>query len=159
MNLKTIDKNLKKLLIYYLVTLGIGFSLGVLYVYLNSEFSSSGMIEQYVGNNDDWAPKLPKTLQDLVSHTHEHITMFAIIFLSLGLIFLYNNTIKGFWKRFLMLEPFLSIIITFGGFFVIRYMATSFSYIIVISSLIMYICFYIMLFVCLYELIVLNKKN
>tara|TARA_B110000014_G_C20011742_1_gene524594 strand:+ start:162 stop:641 length:480 start_codon:yes stop_codon:yes gene_type:complete len=159
MNLKKIDKNLKKLLVYYLITLGIGFSLGVLYVYLNSEFSSLGMIEQYVGNNDDWAPKLPKTLQDLVSHTHEHITMFAIIFLSLALIFSYNNTIKGFWKRFLMLEPFISIIITFGGFFIIRYITTSFSYIIIASSLLMYMCFYIMLFVCLYELILLNKKN
>jgi len=159
MTLQTLDKNLKKLLIYYLITLGIGFSLGVLYVYLNSELSSSGMIEHYLGNNDEWAPKLPKTLQDLVSHTHEHITMFAIIFLSLALIFAYNNTIKGFWKRFLMLEPFVSIIITFGGFFVIRYITTNFSYIIMISSSIMYICFYIMLFVCLYELILLNKKN
>ena len=159
MTLQTLDKNLKKILIYYLITLGVGFSLGVLYVYLNSEFSSSGMIEQYLGNNDEWKPKLPKTLQDLVSHTHEHITMFSIIFLSLGLIFLYNNTIKGFWKRFLMLEPFVSIIITFGGFFMIRYVTTSFSYIIMISSLLMYICFYVMLFISLYELIVSNKEN
>ena len=159
MTLQTLDKNLKKILIYYLITLGVGFSLGVLYVYLNSEFSSSGMIEQYLGNNDEWEPKLPKTLQDLVSHTHEHITMFSIIFLSLGLIFLYNNTIKGFWNRFLMLEPFVSIIITFGGFFMIRYVTTSFSYIIMISSLLMYICFYVMLFISLYELIVLNKEN
>ncbi len=159
MTLQTLDKNLKKILIYYLITLGVGFSLGVLYVFLNSEFSSSGMIEQYLGNNDEWKPKLAKTLQDLVSHTHEHITMFSIIFLSLGLIFLYNNTIKGFWKRFLMLEPFVSIIITFGGFFIIRYVTTSFSYIIIISSLLMYICFYVMLFICLYELIVLNKEN
>ena len=159
MTLQTLDKNLKKILIYYLVTLGVGFSLGVFYVYLNSEFSSSGMVEQYVGNNDEWEPKLPKTLQDLVSHTHEHITMFSIIFLSLGLIFLYNNTIKGFWKRFLILEPFVSIIITFGGFFIIRYVTTSFSYIIMISSLLMYICFYVMLFISLYELIILNKEN
>ena len=159
MTLQTLDKNLKKILIYYLITLGVGFSLGVLYVYLNSEFSSSGMIEQYLGNNDEWEPKLPKTLQDLVSHTHEHITMFSIIFLSLGLIFLYNNTIKGFWKRFLILEPFVSIIITFGGFFIIRYVTTSFSYIIMISSLLMYICFYVMLFISLYELIILNKEN
>ena len=159
MTLQTLDKNLKKILIYYLITLGVGFSLGVLYVYLNSEFSSSGMIEQYLGNNDDWDPKLPKTLQDLVSHTHEHITMFSIIFLSLGIIFLYNSTIKGFWKRFLMIEPFLSIIITFGGFFIIRYVTTTFSYIIMISSLLMYICFYVMLFVSLYELIILNKEN
>ena len=159
MNLQTLDKNLKKILIYYLITLGVGFSLGVLYVYLNSEFSASGMIEQYLGNNDEWEPKLPKTLQDLVSHTHEHITMFSIIFLSLGLIFLYNNTIKGFWKRFLMLEPFVSIIITFGGFFMIRYVTTSFSYIIMISSLLMYICFYVMLIISLYELIFLNKNK
>ena len=159
MTLQTLDKNLKKILIYYLITLGVGFSLGVLYVYLNSEFSSSGIIEQYLGNNDEWEPKLPKTLPDLVSHTHEHITMFAIIFLSLSFIFSYNDTIKGFWKRFLMLEPFISIIITFGGFFVIRYIAINFSYIIMISSLLMYICFYVMLFVCLYELVLLNKKN
>ena len=159
MTLQTLDKNLKKILIYYLITLGVGFSLGVLYVYLNSEFSSSGMIEQYLGNNDEWKPKLPKTLQDLVSHTHEHITMFSIIFLSLGLIFLYNNTIKGFWKRFLMLEPFVSIIITFGGFFMIRYVTTTFSYIIMISSLLMYICFYVMLIISLYELIFLNKNK
>ena len=159
MTLQTLDKNLKKILIYYLITLGVGFSLGVLYVYLNSEFSSSGMIEQYLGNNDDWDPKLPKTLQDLVSHTHEHITMFSIIFLSLGIIFLYNSTIKGFWKRFLMIEPFLSIIITFGGFFIIRYISINFSYIIMISSILMYLCFYIMLIISLYELIFLNKNK
>ena len=159
MTLQTLDKNLKKILIYYLITLGVGFSLGVLYVYLNSEFSSAGMIEQYLGNNDDWDPKLPKTLQDLVSHTHEHITMFSIIFLSLGIIFLYNSTIKGFWKRFLIIEPFLSIIITFGGFFIIRYISINFSYIIMISSILMYLCFYVMLIVSLYELIFLNKNK
>ena len=168
MSLQILNKNLKNILIYYLITLGIGFSLGIFYVYLNSEFSSSGMVEQYLGNEEQeqlrWEDptydyKLKKTLKDLVSHTHEHITMFSIIFLSLGLIFLYNSTIKSFWKRFLIIEPFLSIIITFGGFFIIRYITTTFSYIIIISSLLMYICFYVMLFVSLYELIILNKEN
>jgi hypothetical protein len=159
MPINSLDTNLKKLLTYYLFTIGIGFSLGVLYVYLNSEFSNTGMVEQYVGNNNEWEPKLPKTLKDLVSHTHEHITMFSIIFLSLGLIFSYNSVIRGFWKSFLILEPFISIIITFGGFFIIRYITTTFSYVIIISSFLMYICFYIMLFVCLYELIFLQKEN
>jgi hypothetical protein len=159
MPINYLDTNLKKLLIYYLFTIGIGFSLGVLYVYLNSEFSNTGMIEQYIGNNDEWEPKLPKTLKDLISHTHEHITMFSIIFLSIGVIFSYNSVIKGFWKSFLILEPFISIIITFGGFFVIRYITTMFSYVIIFSSFLMYICFYIMLFICLYELIFLHKKN
>ena len=158
MTLKSVEHNLKKLLIYYLFTLGVGFSLGVFYVYLNSEFSSSGMIEQYLGNDDQWNPKLAKTLRDLVSHTHEHITMFSIIFLSLGAIFSYNSVITGFWKKFLMLEPFISIILTFGGFFIIRYVTTNFSYIIMISSSLMYLCFYTMLLMCLYELMYLNDK-
>ena len=159
MPINYLDTNLRKLLIYYLFTIGIGFSLGVLYVYLNSEFSNTGMIEQYIGNNDEWEPKLPKTLKDLISHTHEHITMFSIIFLSIGVIFSYNSVIKGFWKSFLILEPFISIIITFGGFFVIRYITTTFSYVIIFSSFLMYICFYIMLFICLYELIFLQEEN
>tara|TARA_B100000674_G_scaffold113044_1_gene84360 strand:- start:4457 stop:4945 length:489 start_codon:yes stop_codon:yes gene_type:complete len=159
MTLRNLDNNLKNILTYYLITLTIGFSLGVFYVYLNSEFSTSGMIEQYLGNDDEWDPKLPKTLADLVSHTHEHITMFSIIFLSLGIIFSYNSIISGFWKKMLMLEPFISIVLTFGGFFIIRYISTNFSYIIMISSSLMYLCFYVMIFVCLYELIYLKKIN
>ena len=159
MSLKSLDKNIKKLIIYYLITLGVGFSLGIVYVYLNSEFSSSGMTEQYLGSEDEWNFKPAKTLKDLVSHTHEHITMFSLIFVSIGFIFSFNSTIKGFWKSFLILEPFVSIILTFGGFFIIRYMSVKFSYIIIISSTLMYICFYVMLFICLYELLFLKKRN
>ena len=159
MSLKSLDKNIKKLIIYYLITLGVGFSLGIVYVYLNSEFSSSGMTEQYLGSEDEWNFKPAKTLKDLVSHTHEHITMFSLIFVSIGFIFSFNSTIKGFWKSFLILEPFVSIILTFGGFFIIRYMSVKFSYIIMISSALMYICFYVMLFTCLYELFFLKKQN
>ena len=159
MSLKSLDKNIKKLIIYYLITLGVGFSLGIVYVYLNSEFSSSGMTEQYLGSEDEWNFKPAKTLKDLVSHTHEHITMFSLIFVSIGFIFSFNSTIKGFWKSFLILEPFVSIILTFGGFFIIRYMSVKFSYTIIISSTLMYICFYVMLFTCLYELLFLKKRN
>ena len=159
MKLKNLDKNYKYLLISYLITLAIGFSMGILYVYINSEFSPSGMIEQYLGNDDQWNPKLAKTLIDLVSHTHDHITMFAFMFLTMGIIFTFNSLIKGFWKSFLIIEPFISIIITFGGFFIIRFVNTDFSYIIILSSSLMYLCFYVMLFVCLYELIFLKKNK
>ena len=159
MILKKLDKDLKNLYIFYLITLFIGFSLGVFYVYLNSEFSNSGMIEQYLGSDDEWDFKPAKTLIDLVSHTHEHITMFSFIFLTVGFIFMQNSVINGFWKKFLVLEPFVSIIITFGGFFIIRYLNTYFSYAIMISSSIMYFCFYVMLIVSLYELIFLNQTK
>ena len=73
MSLKSLDKNIKKLIIYYLITLGVGFSLGIVYVYLNSEFSYPGMIEQYLGNEEQeemrwddptYEYKTAKTLKD-----------------------------------------------------------------------------------------------
>jgi hypothetical protein len=151
--LPLIEKNLKSIIISYLIVLGIGMTFGLLYVYLTSEINPTGMMERYLGNNDDWKPQLAKTFMDLVSHAHDHITMFSIVFLSIALIFNQTSTIKGFWKTFLMIEPFFSIIITFIGFFALRYITSNFAYIIMLSSGLMYIAFYIMLFVSLYELI------
>ena len=61
------------------------------------EFSSSGMIEQYLGSeNDQWNFKPAKTLQDLVSHTHDHIITFAMIFFSVGIIFYFKGYIINY---------------------------------------------------------------
>jgi len=155
--LPQLEKNTKSIILSYLIVLGIGMTFGLSYVYLTSEMQPSGMVERYLGNNDEWEPKLAKTLMDLVSHAHDHITMFSIVFLSLSLIFNQTSTINGSWKRFLIIEPFFSILITFTGFFALRYISSNFAYIIMLSSGLMYIAFYVMLFVCLYELIFIKN--
>ena len=155
--LPELEKNTKSIILSYLIVLGIGMTFGLSYVYLTSEMNPSGMVERYLGNNDEWEPKLAKTLMDLVSHAHDHITMFSIVFLSLSLIFNQTSTINGSWKRFLIIEPFFSILITFTGFFALRYISSNFAYIIMLSSGLMYIAFYVMLFVCLYELIFIKN--
>ncbi|MBH91100.1 MAG: hypothetical protein CMG67_03190 [Candidatus Marinimicrobia bacterium] len=153
LKLNQLDKNIKSLILVYLITLGVGMTFGLGYVYLTSEMNPSGMVEQYLGNHDEWEPKLPKTIIDLVSHAHDHITMFSIIFLSIGLIFNQNSVVEGLWKKILMIEPFFSIIITFTGFFILRYITSQFAYIIMLSSGLMYICFYTMLFISIYDLL------
>ena len=155
--LPELEKNTKSIILSYLIVLGIGMTFGLSYVYLTSEMQPSGMVERYLGNNNEWEPKLAKTLMDLVSHAHDHITMFSIVFLSLSLIFNQTSTINGSWKRFLIIEPFFSILITFTGFFALRYISSNFAYIIMLSSGLMYIAFYVMLFVCLYELIFIKN--
>ena len=157
--LSSLDKSIKILIGLYLIVLAIGFSLGLAYIYLTTEMTTTGMVEQYLGNNNDWEPKLPKTFADLVSHTHDHVIIFSMIFFSLGIIFSINSTIQGFWKLFLMFEPFFSIVVTFGGFFVLRFISKKFAYIIIFSSALMYLCFYIMIFISLYELIIKAQKT
>ena len=68
-----------------------------------------------------------------------------------------NSIIRGRLKLFLIIEPFISIILTFGGFFILRYFAPGFVYVIIISSTLMYVCFYIMMAVSLYDLTIKNK--
>tara|TARA_Y100000996_G_scaffold249503_1_gene196221 strand:- start:294 stop:797 length:504 start_codon:yes stop_codon:yes gene_type:complete len=156
--LPQLEKNLKHIILSYLIVLGIGMSVGLLYVSLTSEMNPSGMIERYLGNDDPWEPKLEKSLIDLVSHVHDHITMFSIVFLSISIIFNQTSTISGFWKKFLMLEPFFSIVVTFLGFFILRYITPDFAYIIMLSSGVMYIAFYVMLFISIYELIFIKEN-
>ena len=155
-NLNQLSRSLKFLTTAYLIVLGIGVTTGLIYVAATTSMTPSGAIERYIGNDDDWEPKQPKEFIDLVSQAHQHIVMFSFIFLSIGFIFNRNSIIKGPMKLFLMIEPFISIIVTFGGFFILRYLAPSFVYIIIVSSSLMYICFYIMLYVSLYDLF---KKN
>ena len=156
--LNQLDKNLRIFIASYLIVLGIGVTTGLIYIYLTTSMTPSGTVEQYIGNDDDWEPKLAKEFIDLISQAHTHIITFSFIFLSMGLIFIKNSIIKGTLKLFLIIEPFFSIIITFGGFFILRYVSSGFVYVIIISSTLMYLCFYIMMFISLYDLLIKNES-
>ena len=158
-NLSSLNNMLKGLIAVYLVVLSIGVGLGLTYIYMTTNMTPHGMSEQYLGNDNDWEPQLPKTVMDLVSHSHDHIVFFSIIFFTLGLIFSMTSVINGFWKIFLIFEPFLSILVTFSGFFIIRFINPYFSYIVIISSVLMYACFYIMVLLILYELFLFKDDN
>ena len=156
--LNQLNKNLKFLLASYLIVLGIGVTTGIIYVGITTSMTPEGTIEKYRGNDDDWETKQTKEFVDLISHAHQHIITFSFIFLSIGLIFIRNSIIKNPLKLFLIIEPFFSIIITFGGFFILRYLTANFVYIIIISSTLMYACFYIMMFISLYDLLIKNES-
>ena len=131
--LPDLEKNIKSVVLSYLIVLGIGMTVGLFYVYLTSEMNPTGMTNRYLGNDNEWEPTLAKTLLDLVSHAHDHITMFSIVFFTISLIFNQTTLIIGKWKKFIMIEPFFSIIITFMGFFVLRYVTSQFAYVIMIG--------------------------
>ena len=95
----------------------------------------------------------------MIQVTHEHINSFAIISLVLGLIFYFNSIVSGKLKLFFMLEPFFSTIITFLSLWLIRYLNDSFAYLVIISSGLMYICWFVMIGVSMFELLCNKKSN
>lgn len=155
-----LDKALKTFLATFIVVLTIGVSIGVIYLKFTTKMTPSGTVERYNGSNEnefEIAESYPKPISEMLTTTHSHVIIFAIIFVAIGFIFYFNSIINAFWKQFLIIEPLISTIITFSSIWGIRYIHKSFVYITIISAILMYVSFYIMSLITLYELIF--KKN
>jgi hypothetical protein len=85
--------------------------------------------------------------------THTHIIAFALIFVLLGGLFYYNSIISATWKNVLMIEPLLATLVTFGSIWGIRFIHPAFSYLTILSGSLMYLSFYTMTTILLYDLI------
>ena len=165
-NLYELNSSLKTLLTCFLIVLSIGVALGILYIYLTTSMTIEGTETRYAGDivEKDYDPDIdvlenyPKSFTELVSHAHKHVVQFTFIFFLTALIFERNSIVSGKLKRFLMIEGFGSIILTFGGFFLIRFLSRDFSYLVIFSSTFMYLTFYTMVIFCLYELFFKKPK-
>lgn len=160
--LKDLSKDIKLILVAFLITLSTGILVGMIYVIKTTDSNPEGIIQHYNGKdtaiiNDisDWdsPPKVKKYLHDMLETTHTHITSFAIISMLVGSIFYFNSTINNKLKIFLIIEPFISTLVTFGSLWLMRYVNDSFAYIVMISSALLYPCWIIMISISLYELL------
>tara|TARA_B100001750_G_scaffold245346_1_gene264765 strand:- start:474 stop:965 length:492 start_codon:yes stop_codon:yes gene_type:complete len=154
--LKDFDDVLKKFLSIFLLTMGIGIGTGLIYVYYTTSMSISGTEERFNGSitneNSDIPEEFPKPLESMILTTHDHIISFSLISFTIGIIFYFNSIISGRMKLFLLLEPFIASLITFSSMWVMRYFYSPFSIIVILSAITMYLCWYIMIFISIYEL-------
>ena len=130
-----LNNQLKLFLIVFLIVLTIGISFGIVFLFHTTSFStsetaerlseSSEMIEEDFGINE-----VPvRSTGELLTTTHNHILGFSFIFFFVGGIFYFNSIIGGFWKIFLMTEPLISTVISFGSMWLVRYYSNNFIYI------------------------------
>ena len=155
-NLYSLDKHLKYLLSSFLFVLGMGIFTGLIYINHTTGMDSKGTIERYNGSEAaeyEIPESFPKEFESMILTTHEHIISFSIISFLIGIIFIFNTIIKGRFKHFLILEPFASILITFGSMWLMRYYNDFFVYILIPSSTLMYCCWYVRIGISVYELV------
>ena len=154
--LKKLDKTAKIFLSFFLSTMLIGILTGLGYIYYTTNMSANGTIEHYRGSevlNDEIPEEFPKPLEEMILSTHAHVNSFALISLIIGAIFYFNSIISGSLKLILMIEPFISTIITFLSLWLLRYIDDQFVYLVIISSFLMYIFWIIMILICLYDIL------
>ena len=114
-------KEIKLLIGAFIIVLSIGFYSGLLFVGETSSADPHGIEEQYLGNeNDENATimKFKKSDKEMLTLVHNHILSMSIIFFLIGLI-LSTTQLSKKLKLFLMIEPFISVILTFGGIYLL----------------------------------------
>ena len=156
MSLYQLPRGIKLLLMLTVLNLTAGVGVGLYYVANTTHLSPEGTTEQFRGsavdNNFDIPEKFPKPISELLTTTHNHIISMTFIFFIIGGIFYFNSIIIGFWKTFFIAEPFFSILATFGGIWLIRFIHPGFAYLVMFSGILMYLSFFLMAGTIIYEL-------
>jgi len=153
-----LPKTAKLLVAFFIVTLSFGYYTGLRFVNENTSSTFNGVEEHYLGNEmDDEAlvMKFKKAEKEIITTVHNHVTSMSLIFLALGGILLLTSIPKGL-KKFLIVEPFISIVLTFGGIWLLWSGVLWFKYIVMISGILLTLTFTTSVILILIQLL---KKN
>lgn len=139
--LQTWPSSLKKLIFVFVLVSFIGVVVGGIMIEVTTHLTPQGVVEQYKGisrSKIDTADELkfPKPLKDMLITTHNHILGLSSLFLIVGL--LYLATGRESWLHIVIAaEPLVSLILTFGGLWIMRYLWSPFVYVVIMSGTLM----------------------
>lgn len=153
-------KELKALVLVFLFVLSIGFYGGLSFVNTTTSMQPSQIETHYLGNeNDEEAEmmKFKKNEREILTVVHNHILSLSVIFFLLGLI-LATTSIHKKVKYFLMIEPFISILLTFGGIYILWSGVLWFKYVVMFSGILMTLSFVGSTFSIVYQLLFYKRK-
>jgi len=137
--IRDFSRPFKSFLFAFLVVLSVGYFTGLLFVAQTDSTTPKGMLENYNGNEeveDAAILKFKKGEREMLTILHTHILSIGFIFAFLGLL-VWGTELPVFWKKFLMIEPFCSILITFGGIYFLWLGYSFLAYVVMISGLLM----------------------
>ena len=152
-------KELKLLIVAFVCTLSIGFYSGISFVRSTTDANPNGIEQRYLGNEDDEnANKMmfKKSEGEIMTTVHSHILSLSVVFFMISLI-LSTTDISEKLKLFLMIEPFLSLVCTFGGIYFLWKEIHWMKYVIIFSGFLMTATYSVSIFIILKQ--VLKKKT
>lgn len=147
-------KEIKVLILVFISVLSIGFFGGLSFVNNTTAMQPASIETHYLGNEDDEEAeimKFKKNEREILTVVHNHILSLSVIFFLLSLI-LATTSINKKLKYFLMIEPFISIILTFGGIYLLWSGILWFKYVIIVSGTFMTLSFATAVISIIYQL-------
>ena len=151
-----LPKLLKISLSIFLISLSFGYISGIDLLKHTTDFNLKGIEENIIGNEfDESAEELKFNMseREIAGIIHSHVISLAILFLILSLLIFFSSYSNGI-KTFFMIEPTISLILTFGGMWLLWAGISWFKYVIMISGILMHLSFVIIIILLLKDLII-----
>lgn len=153
--LLTLPREIKSFLAVFVIVLSIGYFTGLLFVGLTETTTPAGIEENYLGNEGDAdveVMKFKKGEREMLTIIHTHVLSMSFIFFLLGGVVLFTKLPKKL-KFFLILEPFFSILATFGGIYFVWKGIDWVKYLVLVSGILMTLIFITSVSIVLYQLL------
>jgi len=154
-------KEIKMVIFVFIIVLSIGFYGGLQFVNTTTSMTPKGVETNYLGNENEeeetTVMKFKKSKREILTLVHNHMLSMSVIFFLLSLI-LATTSIPKKLKYFLMLEPFLSIILTFGGIYILWLGVLWFKYVIIFSGILLTFSFVLSTILILYQILFPNTE-
>ncbi len=135
----------------------VGYTTALGMVYQTTRMRASGVGDRYRGVDPatqavDAPMQFPKPMEEMLRITHTHLLSMLVIFLISGLALLFCARVSARWKRFLVAEPFVAILVSFVALWGTRFADPRFAWLLMLSSGAMAATFYLQSFLVLREL-------
>ncbi len=127
----------------FVIVLSIGYFTGLQFVRQTESDNPAGIEENYLGNEDmdDAAVmKFKKGEREMLTIIHTHVLSISFIFVLLGGLVAITSLPRKL-KAFLMIEPFVSIVLTFGGIYLMWAGMLWMKWVVMISGTLMTLVF------------------
>jgi hypothetical protein len=155
LQLRKVKGTIRSFLIMFVISLSFGYASGLYYISISSGFTGKSVEENYLGNEDDeeaGTMKFKMKEKEVLSIIHSHVISFALIFLALGFL-LFHSSFSTKLISFLSIEPFISLLFSFGGIWLMWKGIDWMKYIVIISGSLMHLVFLTSILLILIDLL------
>ncbi|HSD32687.1 MAG TPA: hypothetical protein VLB49_12300 [Gemmatimonadales bacterium] len=123
----------------------VGYTTSLVFVWHTTRLVPAGVAERYRGAATDSAAtamQFPKSFGEMLTITHTHLLSMAPIFVLTGLGLALCGRPSERWRRFLIAEPFVALLVSFSAMWLMRYVDARFSWLLEASSSLLAATFY-----------------
>ena len=157
----TFPGKVKLFIFLFILSLSFGFFTGFSFLDKTTGLTPAGIEKNYLGNEEDEDATVmifKKTKREMLALIHTHVLSMSIIFFVLGII-LFTTSVKSGIKAFLVIEPFISIILTFGGLLLLWKGVLWFKYIIMVSGALLVLSYILSISLITWQLLIPDNNK